>query len=77
MGSKHVEGSKIKNGNINLEIVHCVGLYCILQSTVQKTLKNGLIHQVNYCCLSKMLYRWGIVKSVNKHLIVCALCFRL
>jgi hypothetical protein len=43
MGLKHVEGSKIKNWNIDLEIVHFIGLYCIiiLQSIVQKTYKNG------------------------------------
>jgi hypothetical protein len=39
IGLKYIEDSRIKNRNIDLEIVHCVALYCviILQSTVQKT----------------------------------------
>jgi len=30
-GSKHVEDIKIKNLNINLENVHVVDLYCIIE----------------------------------------------
>jgi hypothetical protein len=41
MGSNHVEDVKIKNYNINLEIVHFIGLYfiIIIQCAVQSTQK--------------------------------------